>query len=93
MLWEKDASVAWQARHRLTATDYQTTFNQLVAQGYRPVCVSACNTGGDDLYAALWEQESGPAWVAHHAMSAGGYHLRRVARAGLSAALRHGLPG
>ena len=58
----------------MTPAQYQATFDQMLQQGYRPVCVSACNTGGQDLYAALWEKVSGPAWVAHHAMSSGGYH-------------------
>ena len=72
-IWQKSAGAAWQARHRMTPAQYQATFDQMLQQGYRPVCVSACNTGGQDLYAALWEKVSGPAWVAHHAMSSGGY--------------------
>ena len=94
-IWQKSAGAAWQARHRMTPAQYQATFDQMLQQGYRPVCVSACNTGGQDLYAALWEKVSGPAWVAHHAMSSGGYqyHFRPVAGAGLSAALRDGLSG
>ncbi len=72
-IWDKSEGPAWQAHHRMNPSDYQSTFDGLLSQGYRPVCISACNTGGDDLYAALWEQESGSAWVAHHAMTAGGY--------------------
>jgi hypothetical protein len=72
-IWDKSAGPAWQAHHRMNPSDYQSTFDAMLSQGYRPVCISACNTGGDDLYAALWEQVSGPAWVTHHAMTAEGY--------------------
>jgi hypothetical protein len=40
-LWVKTASPpVWQARHGLSAADYQTTFNQLTAEGYYPVLVN-----------------------------------------------------
>lgn len=74
-IWHKGSGPAWQARHRMTPAQYQTTFYQMLHHGYRLVCVSACHTGGQDLYAALWQKVSGPAWVAHHAMSSGGYQF------------------
>jgi hypothetical protein len=72
-IWDKSPGPAWQAHHRMTPSNYQATFNTLLSQGYQPACVSACNTGGEDLYAALWQKQSGAAWVAHHGMSSGGY--------------------
>jgi len=45
---------AWQARHGLTSTEYQATFNQLVAEGYRLELVNGYSVGGQDRIAAIW---------------------------------------
>ena len=45
---------AWQARHGLTPAQYQTTFNDLVGQGYRLELVNGYSVGGDDRIAAIW---------------------------------------
>lgn len=45
---------AWQARHGLTAAQYQTTFDQLVAQGYRLELVNGYTVGNEDLFTAIW---------------------------------------
>src|SRR5262249_667607 len=51
-LWVKTASPpAWQARHGLTAADYQTTFDQLAAQGYHPVLVNGYATAAGPRFA------------------------------------------
>ena len=71
--WEQTGGPAWQARHRMTAAEYQATFDQLAQQGYRLRCVSGYVVGGQDLYAALWEQAGGPAWQARHRMTATEY--------------------
>jgi Bacterial tandem repeat domain 1 len=39
-IWEKSNSPAWQARHGMTSSQYQATFDKLVGQGYRLVNVS-----------------------------------------------------
>ncbi|HLI62087.1 MAG TPA: hypothetical protein VKV05_01720, partial [Terriglobales bacterium] len=72
-IWDQSSGPAWQARHGMTAAQYQATFNQLVAQGYRLQLVSGYGVGSQDLYAALWDQSSGPAWQARHAMDATTY--------------------
>jgi hypothetical protein len=45
---------ARQARHGLTPAEYQTTFDQLVSQGYRLELVNGCSVGGQDSIAAIW---------------------------------------
>ena len=45
---------AWQARHGLTPAQYQTTFNDLVGQGYRLELVNGYSVGGDDRIVAIW---------------------------------------
>src|SRR5262245_2084837 len=64
---------AWQARHGLTAQQYQNEFNRLVSQGYRLVDVSGYGEGGEARYAAIWEQAPGPAWEARHGLTAAQY--------------------
>jgi hypothetical protein len=72
-IWEKSAAPPWQARHGLTATQYQQTFDQLVGQGYRLIHVSGYTVGGLDQYAAIWEQSAGPPWQARHGLTAAQY--------------------
>jgi len=61
-------AVAWVARHGLTGAQYQTEFNKWTAAPYglRPTCVSAYDDGGQARIAAIFEQQSGPAWSASH---------------------------
>jgi hypothetical protein len=47
-------ALAWEARHGLTPTQYQATFDQLVAEGYRLELVNGYSVGGQDLLAAIW---------------------------------------
>jgi len=39
-VWEQGGGPAFQARHNLTAAQFQQTFDQLVGQGFRPRAVS-----------------------------------------------------
>lgn len=59
-IWEKRPGPAWIARHGMTADQYQQQFDTLKSQGYRPVDISGYNAGGQDLYAAIWEQQPAP---------------------------------
>ena len=59
----------WQARHGMTSAEYQQVFNDLTSQGYRLVDVSGYEVGGQDLYAAIWEQRVGPSWEARHGLT------------------------
>jgi CubicO group peptidase (beta-lactamase class C family) len=60
-------SPAWIARHGLTATDYQRTFDLYIAQGYRPVQVTGYGIGNQAYYTAIFEKTpNAPAWVARH---------------------------
>lgn len=72
-IWKKSPGPAWVARHGLTASEYQAAFDAYVAKGYRLVHVSGYPADGKARYAAIWEQRSGPAWVARHGLSSSGY--------------------
>lgn len=70
-LWVKTASPpAWQARHGLTAADYQNTFNQLTSQGYHPVLVNGYATAAGPRFACIFQQGATGAWVARHGLTA-----------------------
>ncbi|WP_335374105.1 hypothetical protein [Bacillus pseudomycoides] len=72
-IWEKRDGPVWQARHGLTAEQYQRTFNELVAQGYRLIYISGYTVQGQDYYAAIWEKRGGPEWQARHGLTAEQY--------------------
>jgi Bacterial tandem repeat domain 1/Beta-lactamase len=73
-LWVKTASPpAWQARHGLTAADYQTTFNQLTAQGYHPVLVNGYATAAGPRFACIFQQGPTGPWVARHGLTSAQY--------------------
>jgi Polyglycine hydrolase-like, structural repeat len=72
-IWEKSEGPPWVARHNMTAAQYQEEFNKHTKAGYRLVNVSGYRGSGQDLYAAIWRKESGPAWVARHRMTSGKY--------------------
>ena len=72
-IWEQGGGPAFQARHNLTAAQYQQTFDQLVGQGFRPRAVSGYAVGGEPRFAAIWEQGVGPAFQARHNLTTAQY--------------------
>src|SRR3954463_14336109 len=72
-VWEKSSGPPWAARHGLTSAAYQTTFNQMTQQGYRPRVVCGYSINGQDRYAAIWEKSGGPAWAARHGLTSDAY--------------------
>ena len=72
-IWEKRSGPAWQARHNLSAADYQKAFDDLSKQGYRLLHVNGYTAAGAPRFAAIWEQSRGPAWQARHNLSAADY--------------------
>ena len=64
-IWEyAPDSPAWESRSGLNLRQLQAKFDELVAEGYRPVHISGYNVSGEVQYAAIWERASGPAWEA-----------------------------
>lgn len=60
---------AWQARHDLPLTQYQTEFDALVGQGFRLLDVDGYSINGVDHYATIWEQSPGPPWESRHGLT------------------------
>jgi hypothetical protein len=83
-IWEKSPGPAFQARHGMTADEYQAAFDQFVEQGFRLVCVRGWTVGGSSHYAAIWEKSKGADWIARHGLSADDYQKEfdRLAAAG-----------
>jgi len=74
-IWRKDPGIpAWQARHGLTADQYQAFFNEVTAQGYKPVVVCGYSDGAQARYAAIFRRIAGaPEWQARHGLTAADY--------------------
>lgn len=72
-VWEQRQGPAWAARHDLTDQAFQTVFDDLTHQGYRPRCISGYAENGQARYAAIWEQVEGPQWQARHGLSRSQY--------------------
>ena len=72
-IWEKDGGPAFQARHNLTAAQYQQTFDQLTSQGFRLHLVSGYEVGGEPRFAAIWDKVGGPAFQARHNLNSAQY--------------------
>ena len=72
-IWEKSGGPAWVARHGLTGAQYQAEFNRHVADGFRLVLVSGYAAGNEARYAAIWQKDGGPAFVARHGLTAAQY--------------------
>ncbi|MEM9807101.1 MAG: hypothetical protein AAF959_17685 [Cyanobacteria bacterium P01_D01_bin.56] len=76
-IWRKTSRrTPWVAHHGMSSGQYQTKFDQYVADGYRLVDVSGYSVGNQARYAAIWEKRSGPAWVARHGMTSSQYQAR-----------------
>lgn len=73
-IFEKTSGPAWAAKHGLTGAQYQTEFNTLTGQGYRPMIVSGFPSGNQAKYACIFIKENNaPQWAAKHGMTAAQY--------------------
>src|SRR5262249_14354649 len=63
----------WQARHGLSASDYQHQFDLLVSQGYRLVKVSGYCENNQARFAGIWCKRGGNRWKAQHGISPDAY--------------------
>jgi CubicO group peptidase (beta-lactamase class C family) len=73
-IFEKTSGPTWSAKHGLTAAQYQTEFNTMTGQGYRPALVSGFPSGSQAKYACIFIKENNPPlWAAKHGMTAAQY--------------------
>lgn len=72
-IWDQSPGPAWVGMHRVPGAEYQAQFDQLTAQGYRPVDISGYELNGSDAYTAIFEQSDVSGWTARHAVPGGDY--------------------
>lgn len=72
-IWEHGQGPAWQARHGLTAAQYQAEFNRLSQQGYKLARIRGWTSNGEPHFAAIWVKVDGGAWIARHGILADSY--------------------
>jgi len=60
----------WVAKHGLTASQYQTEFNQRIQQGFVPEQVESYLDGNNIRYSAIFVKKGGPAFKAYHGKTA-----------------------
>jgi CubicO group peptidase (beta-lactamase class C family) len=65
--------MTFQAYHGVSGAQHQANFNKLSAEGFRMISISVYGDPGNPVYAAVWVQRGGPAWVAVHGVDAAGY--------------------
>jgi CubicO group peptidase (beta-lactamase class C family) len=63
----------WQARHGLSAADFQQQFDLLASQGYRLVVVAGYAENNQARYAGIWHKRGGNRWQARHGISPAAY--------------------
>lgn len=63
----------WQARHRMTSSDFQDTFDKLVHEKYRLTYVSGYTINDDPRFAAIWDQNVTSDWAARHGITGAEY--------------------
>jgi hypothetical protein len=72
-IWEETSGQPWCAQHGLTSDQYQKAFDSLTGKGFRLTQVSGYSIGGEDRYAAIFEQRPGPPFTARHGLTSDQY--------------------
>ena len=54
-IFEQVGGPKFDARHNMTAANFQQAFDQLGAEGFGPTCVSGYVVNGEERFAAIWE--------------------------------------
>jgi CubicO group peptidase (beta-lactamase class C family) len=67
-VWVQRSGPKWWSLHNLSAAQYQARLDQLVAQGYAPVLVSASGPAATATFAAVFEQGISVPWFARHGL-------------------------
>jgi len=59
-VFKDDVVGAWEARHGMTAAEYQAEFDKQNAAGFYPICVQGGGAGASTLYAAIFAKQDIP---------------------------------
>jgi len=72
-IWEQQQGPDWQARHGLSRSQYQQTFDQMAAAGFAAVQVCGYRVNVDVRFAAIWERRPGLRWIGRHGLTSSEY--------------------
>ena len=72
-IWEQREGPDWQARHGLSRSQYQQTFDQMAADGFAPMQVCGYRVNVDVRFAAIWERRPSLDWVGRHGLTSSEY--------------------
>ncbi|HVR37139.1 MAG TPA: hypothetical protein VMS21_14950, partial [Methylomirabilota bacterium] len=76
-IWRKGDPAGYAVRTRLTSAQYQQEFENLGAQGYQLITVSAAVVNGQSLFTGVWKTPGhGDAWVSHHDLTEMNYQAQ-----------------
>jgi CubicO group peptidase (beta-lactamase class C family) len=70
-VWVKRAGPLQAAIHNTNAAGYQSFFNTVTADGYRPIIVTATGPPATATFAAVFEKSAVPGWFAAHDLVSG----------------------
>ncbi|WP_372897436.1 serine hydrolase [Stieleria sp.] len=68
-IWENSSGPGFYARHRMTGSQLQNFDNDYTSQGYRITKLSGYAIGSQSYYAAIWQKQSGPAYVWRYGLT------------------------
>jgi hypothetical protein len=72
-VWEQAGGPDRPAQFRMTPEDLKAALARRKEDGFRPRLVSGYAVGGQELYAAVWEQDDSTAWEARYHLTAEEY--------------------
>ena len=73
VIYVKDSGPAWKAYTNQTVTQFQSTFDSMKNQGYRPVNISVVKYNGTVYYTSLYDKKSVGTWYAYGGLTATQY--------------------
>lgn len=74
VIFEKPANKpAWEARHNLSASQYQAEFDKWANQGYRLKKVCGYEINNQPAYAAIWEKSGSGYWFSYTGLNTQAY--------------------
>lgn len=65
-IWKKQNDTAWEATCQIPLNQFQKTFDDYTAKGFRLVDLSGYVVDGSAIYHAIWSKAAGPEWMCYY---------------------------
>jgi Bacterial tandem repeat domain 1/Papain family cysteine protease len=72
-VWEPNDGYAWQSFHGVGSEGYQSLFDRLTSEGYRPLAVQGSPVGSGSEMSSVWSKSPSTGWLAFHGQSSDDY--------------------